>query len=283
MENNQSEIVKALPTRLFYLLVLLLLFYRGLQGALLHHVAHSGLFYTGFDKTYWLWVLTGIPAIINHSSLFSWGIDLTLIAFTFICFYKPTQVLFSRLFWMLFLVFYLTFNLYADAFFKPGLAILMVGFTFCFHKTEEKAVWWKFSRYYFLFIYVSSALWKISKGGLQADGWFSTMLTDENIQSFYFQKFFLFKNACWWLIQHPFAADMFYKAGILLELVFLLGFFTEKWDKWLIIVSIVLHLSISLLLDIHIYWLEFQVFYITLHWSGFSKIETKLDRILMTL
>jgi len=89
-------------------------------------------------------------------------------------------------------------------------------------------------RYYFLYLFVSAAFWKIGRGGIFNGEEMSRILLVHHSE--------LLSGDCtgWlcrtyaWLIDHPAPAQGLYIGAALTELAFLIGFFTRRYDRLLL-------------------------------------------------
>jgi hypothetical protein len=108
-------------------------------------------------------------------------------------------------------------------------------------------------RYYFLYVFVSAAVWKLARGAVFNGREMSRVLllhhTDlltGNCSSFTCRVYS-------WLIVHPGISQALYIGGALLEAGFLIGFFTRRRDRWLIAFAVVFVLADLLVMRIP-YW-----------------------------
>jgi hypothetical protein len=105
--------------------------------------------------------------------------------------------------------------------------------------TRRWLVLFCFLRFFFLFYFFSSGLWKITRGSIFDLNQMQHILLQQH-------KDLLTLDPEWWLsrfftgiIQKPFLAQGLYVLSCLLELLFLVGFFTFRYDKWLFIIYII--------------------------------------------
>lgn len=98
-------------------------------------------------------------------------------------------------------------------------------------------------RFAFLIIWVSTAVWKIRAGGIFNAEQMSAILFQQHVAYMYanHDTYSVFIS---WFINHPKISYLVYLAAFLFELIFIVGFFTKKWDK-----AIILLFFIFLLMD----------------------------------
>jgi hypothetical protein len=94
-------------------------------------------------------------------------------------------------------------------------------------------------RYFFLFFLASAGVWKFIQGGIFSTSEMSGILLYQHTElltsspGYWYSNFFLF------LIQHPLLSYFFYLAATAVELFFIVGFFTKKYDTLLFVLFIV--------------------------------------------
>ncbi|MFP5042655.1 hypothetical protein [Parasediminibacterium sp. JCM 36343] len=118
-------------------------------------------------------------------------------------------------------------------------------------------------RYFFLFFFASAGLWKIRHGSVFYAGQMSGILLGHHIQLLtnspeYWQSKFIL-----WLVKHQLIAYSLYVGATLMELFYLIGFFTKKYDILLICIFLVF-----LVMDHFIMWIpyyEVMPFLLTLY------------------
>lgn len=259
---------------IFYILML----YKWCNGLFLYQLKPY-LFNNRFDLFTWLMMKTGIHQwLINNAS--AW-------------------VLFDVMFYVMPLLLYVGFtriNRFASA---VSVVMLIVNWLYiqCYtlyptNSIESYTAWLLFPllfiivnlrsfyfmlqglRYFFLFFFASAGIWKIVQHGIFNINQMSGVLLFQH-------KEYLTSSANWyttfvyWLINHPSVSYLLYFAGMLFELIFLAGFFTKKFDHYLII-AFVLFLLMDLLL-MRISYFEMSAFVLTLFYSRY-EIPTSLIR-----
>lgn len=108
-------------------------------------------------------------------------------------------------------------------------------------------------RFVFLFFLASAGIWKIRNGGIFNPEQMSGVLLLQHSQMLVTAPSSFLSEIYYWLIQHPIAGYMLYLAATLLELVFIVGFFTRKADRWLLLLFFVFLLADMFIMRIK-YW-----------------------------
>jgi hypothetical protein len=108
-------------------------------------------------------------------------------------------------------------------------------------------------RYFFLFFFASAAIWKVAQGGLFNISQMSGILLYQHKELLasspgYWQSDFLL-----WLIQRPQLAYLLYLSAALLELSFIVGFFTRKYDRLLLVLLVIFLVMDHLIMRITYY------------------------------
>ncbi|HET6254647.1 MAG TPA: hypothetical protein VFE32_11260 [Puia sp.] len=110
-----------------------------------------------------------------------------------------------------------------------------------------------FCRYYFLYVFVSAAIWKVARGAVFNSQEMSRILLLHHTD--------LLTGACTsvtcrvyrWLIDHPAVSQIIYIGGVLLEASFMIGFVTRRLDRLLIALAFLFVIADLLLMHIP-YW-----------------------------
>jgi len=124
-------------------------------------------------------------------------------------------------------------------------------------------------RYFFLFFFVSAALWKLAQGGLSSILQMSGVLLYQHKELLtsspgYWQSDFLL-----WLIRRPQLSYLLYLSAALLELSFIVGFFTKKYDRLLLAFLVIFLVTDHLIMRITYY--EIAPLALTLMFSKENK------------
>ncbi len=225
---------RELIQRIFFAYVLVYLVYRFLIHTSFHQLQGAELLYLALDETYWTLYLAGIPQAILSTPTLAYLLDGLLLLTAGLAFFQPNSTWGARLFTPLLFLYSLTFNMAAGHHYH-SVGLLLLSLTFCF-QGNAFGRWWLGARYYFLFILVSASLWKIFRGTLWHTEHFSAILISQNIEFLvnYGPEFYLtqFKT---FLIDHSMLSHILWMAMAGLQFSFIIGFFTMKYDRFLII------------------------------------------------
>jgi hypothetical protein len=111
----------------------------------------------------------------------------------------------------------------------------------------------RFARWYFLYIFASAAIWKLARGAIFNGHEMSRILLAHHTDLLTGDCTSITCRLYTWLIIHPICSYSLYLGAMLLEAVFLIGFFTRRFDRWLIVLAIVFVIADWLLMRIP-YW-----------------------------
>jgi hypothetical protein len=125
-------------------------------------------------------------------------------------------------------------------------------------------------RYFFLFCFVSAGLWKVFNSGLFNTEQMSGILLYQHAELLsnspgYWQSQFI-----QWLIEHKGVGYALYLVATILELAFIVGFFTKRYDRWLMAGFIAFLVFDLLVMRIPYFeWLPFMLAFV--RWEATSK------------
>jgi hypothetical protein len=115
-------------------------------------------------------------------------------------------------------------------------------------------------RYFFLFMIASAGIWKIVTGSIFNLQQMSGVLLYQHAGLLSTSPGYWQADMMQWLIVHPSISYLLYLAATLLELAFIIGFFTKKYDRLLIITFIVFLIFDHFLMGIPYYeWLPYLI------------------------
>src|SRR5690606_616923 len=106
-----------------------------------------------------------IPQWLVSDDLMAFGFSALLVLSALLSFLFKDSVAFPRLFFLLYPLYFLTFNLFAGHHYH-AVGIMIISTPFIFRDSRRFAYFFRAARYYFLFMMVSAALWKLGRGSL---------------------------------------------------------------------------------------------------------------------
>jgi len=257
---------------IFYLLAI----YKLLHGLWLFQV-EPFYFLNRFDGTTWLLMQTGVHQwIINHP--YSWlMMDLLFYGFPLLWWLVQRK---HRLAGAVLAVVWLGINwiylqcytLYPTNSIESYTAWLLMPLLFCAIRLRSFYYLLHAGRYFFLFFFASAATWKFRQAGVFNIDQMSGVLLMQHKEYLVSAPDSWFSQLVYYIIQHPAIGYFLYLAATVLELVFVIGFFTRKYDKWLIVGFILFLIMDHLLMRIPYY--ETLPWVLTLLFSSYKEPET---------
>ena len=164
---------------------------------------------------------------------------------------------FFAVFWVIFALNTAFYLLLADIFWQvhhePFILFFLLALAFTTNRSDRFYLLMSGCRYYFLYIFASAVLWKIARGAVFNGEEMSRILLLHHADLLTGTCTSLSCRIYAWLIIHPPVAQSLYVAGALLEAAFLIGFFTRRFDRWLIVGAVVFVIADLLVMRIP-YW-----------------------------
>lgn len=225
IENNRVQF-------LYFLLIWLA--YRFWANTLMSQIGSASIICPEIDNTFWLFHLLQIPTSLASSPILSTLFDLSL-------FMLIVSSIFISKIWMnillsiLLIVYHIVFSTFACHHFHSLVGIIFVSFIFWSDKYETRFLSLKAVRYYFLFIFLSAAVWKISRGQIFDINNLSDILTAQHFQWMSDFPNSLKTTLYQFLIDHKLFSQSLFVLVTIIEFSFLIGFFTYKADNVLLI------------------------------------------------
>lgn len=245
--------------RLFFSLALgsLLLNYN--YHITLHQIGRNPILYQEIDPAYWLFMLLNLPDII--SGRFSVVFDLLLVLSCCGSLLWPKQNGFAIAFFVLHFVYFILYNMMSGHHYV-NVGLLFMSFPFIFSSDRNVAFAFLFMRFLFCFIMFTAALWKIGRGNLFHTEHLFALFMPDYVENEVSGNTSLRMLMVAWLLHHRYLVHTIWLFLILLETIFVAGFVTFKYDRFLLGSYLLFFIGGWLLFDIYNY--ENLLFLITL-------------------
>ncbi len=201
------------------------------------------------DIFYWIPFLIGIPQWILQIHWVGIVLDICI----FICLvyqiYYPVKTTAARILFVLLFLFYIILTAYlTHRNYPTGIFIILIPFLFS--KPINRKFAFEAIRYYLLWFYLSAASLKIFSGSVFHPDHFSHFLKHQ------FTPYFIENNTGWrtsmneYLVHHIYFAYALFMASFFIELAVIIGFFTKRYDRFLLVMLILFHIADWILMDI---------------------------------
>ncbi len=203
----------------------------------------------GIDPIYWLFFLLQIPQFVFTYHKVGIILDILIILLlTYSVFIKENKFVTWSLFILLTMYYVSLTATLGHRNYQTGFFILTIPFLFSSPTNRKYA--FEGIRYFYIFFYFSSGIFKIINYGIFEPSMMTTTLKQQ------FIPYFLESNLSWrttlnlLLIKHWVASYILFCTTVALESFFVIGFFTKKWDHELGILLIFFHFSNWIIMDI---------------------------------
>lgn len=244
-------------TRLVLLYILFFLAFRFLINVTPSHFLQPSLFLIQFDVTYWIYKFSHLPDIIIKSPAGAVIFDILLFFSCIMGILFPLKRIFIISFSFLIFIYSLSYNMYIVHHANPLSIMVVITLPFWAAKKEDWKLLWEAMRYYICFVYTASFIWKTLYGKsffVWNNGFYSVKL---NLAEYIYHNpdstmSIIYK----YFISHPALLNIGFIFIILLEGIMVIGFFTKKYDSYLMILPVIIHLATYFFSDVFfIEWL----------------------------
>ncbi len=237
MQQSKFSATYLLKLRVAYGLVLLVLLYRLVQGVLISQMQQPHLFDL-YQDAYSLFSITTIPYWLTQHAALAIVFDLLLFAFPLIALFTANRVA-AIASTVVLLIYMMLFNMAANHAYHGLIGAVVITIPF-WCKTEKRFnLLWDAARYYWLYVLASAGLWKILRGSAFLTDQMSNILMQQQLDYLLQQPFTFKASVIQYLISHPAISHAVLLVNVCLQLSFLAGFFTRRFDTMLLILSIV--------------------------------------------
>ena len=231
--------------------------YKFFNGLFLYQVQPS-FFYLRQDVFTWLFMQTGLPQSLvnNHTGWLMFDVLFYSCPLIYLLIYKLNTNIASVVAIIMVLVnwcYVQCYTLYPINSIEGHIGWLL--FPVIFIPAKEKTFQLLFDglRYFFLFFFASAAIWKIVQGGIFNFSEMSGILLYQHNQlitnspAYWQTGFYLY------LITHETLSYTLYFSATILEIAFVIGFFTKKYDYLLAALAIIFIVTDHLIMRIPYY------------------------------
>jgi hypothetical protein len=272
MNDRQRMILTRLVTGSLLLLLLL----RLSEHAMLSGLASPRLFNVEVDLTYWLYKASGIPDFLVGHPAVAILFDILLFVSGLLTFWRPFNRIAIFFFAVLLFMYALTFDLYATHHLGQVAGFMIVLWPFLIRDNRKCWLAWEGMRYFACFIYFSAFCWKILPGNSFYDLHQGTIAFKSNLVDYIALNPGSNMTAVYsWFLRHEWLLNIGDKSIFLLEGVMVIGFFTRKYDRYLIWIPIIVHVVTYFFADV--FFIELLV--VDLSFLSLSQLD-RLSRVL---
>ncbi|MGN6398839.1 MAG: hypothetical protein ACTHMD_00190 [Flavisolibacter sp.] len=254
-----------------------LFFYKYFTNGLLSQVVPV-FFYNKLDFTTILFLKTGLQKLFLHNFIFCFLADVFyyLLPFIYLWVYLKKMKLIPILGSLIF-AYNLLYSVAYCSFPTDSLEghIALIVFPIVFIPFTLQGFWFMLQgvRYFFLFFFSSAGLWKLAHAGVFNFEEMSAILLYQHKELLITDKPSFLITFYKWLIANPFASYWLYFSSTIIELFFIIGFFTKKYDRLLALLFLLFLIMDAVIMRID-YW-ETLPFLLCLLFSKYRFIDGK--------
>lgn len=225
-----------------------------MNGLLLYQLQPS-FFYTRQDIVTWLLMQTGLHQWLLNNKAGWLFFDLLFYCMPIVYFllyrYKKRFTSLAAIVMLLVNWSYVQcYTLYPTNSIEAHIAWLLFPVIFIPKKEKTFLLLFEGLRYFLLFFFVSAAIWKFVQGGIFNFNEMSGILLFQHNQLLTNSPGYWQTNMLYDLIQHPSLSYSLYFSATLLEAIFIIGFFTKKYDRILAVLCIIFLIADLLIMRI---------------------------------
>jgi hypothetical protein len=238
------ELPRTLMARAVYAWILFVLVYFYAHNSLVHQWHQPPLIYPEADNTYWLLHLLYIPQGIMRSPLAGACFDIVLCGSVLLFLVFPQRVVFCALSITCLWLYEIMYSS-ANGHHYHHVGLLLLPLPFLLRQPLKFYFSWQLVRYWILFLFVCSGVYKFYYGGFFFEDNMMLILRQHAVPGSGLQNRVVF-----WLTDHAAWAQRMYQATAFLQVACAIGFFTRKYDIAILCLLLVFNLSNIFILNI---------------------------------
>lgn len=227
-----------LKATLVFAFALLLLFMRFISNVLLSQIGHPAVVFKQKELLYHLFVQSGTVQFITSNYLIAALFD-ALLFFLPVLFILTKRRVYVCLFSLAMLVYFMAFNVITGHHYHGLAGLVVISIPFWSKDENRFNLLWEGARYYLLYIFASAALWKLLRGSAFEPQQMVNILKAQQLELLIQQPGSIRAAIAQYLIAHPAVAHTVLGTNVLLQLSFLIGFFTKRFDTVLLALCVV--------------------------------------------
>ncbi len=248
---------------------MLIFLYRFVSEGMFTQMSQPVLTNSESEWIYTLFMNTGIAPFIASHTWASILFDLLLFALPILLvlyFNRWLAICFSALT----LIYFLSFNVIAMHHYHGLVGVLLLSIPFWFTSNIKFTLAWEGVRYYFLYIFASAAIWKLMRGSAFNPEQMSWILKGQQLDYLLQHPTGLRAEILAYLIANPAVSHLLLLANTLLQLSFITGFFTKRYDRLLLFAAVLFAMANYIVMGIA----SFELLILCLTLLDWSKIKS---------
>ena len=242
----------------------------------IHQLVGTNLHALEMDILQKIFFHSGLPKLILQNPFAAYLFDLVLLGTMFLAFFYHRSRLLPIMFTVTFFVYYLTGYLFFFARGHNMSGLVIMSILPWFHNANRFTGYFYFLRYFMLYVLASAGLWKLYNGVAFK---FEDQMT--RILKLQYPEYIIHHPESWrshwayFMIQHKWVNQLFLKGALFLQLSCLLGFFTRRFDRLLVVVVLLFFIGDWLVMNLPFY--EMYILVITfLPWKALQRVYEEM-------
>ncbi|MDP9229674.1 MAG: hypothetical protein M3O67_03255 [Bacteroidota bacterium] len=164
--------------------------------------------------------------------------------------YKIFSISIGIFFLFLFSLYFLLQNIFTQLHPEMFMGLFVLAFVFTTNKEKYFYNILALCRYFFIYLFVSAAIWKIARGSFLNIDQFSNILISQHDDILSTNCNTIICRFYFFLIDNIYFSYALYIGAIVMELFFAIGFFTRRFDKILLLLAIIFFIFDHLIMRI---------------------------------
>jgi len=234
--------------RMVFATILVHLIFSGLANTLVHQLQAPVLKFPYVDPTFWIMHLLHIPEFISSHFYIAWLFDILLFTLCILTIIFPQKKWLIGSFIILYFNYFIIFNSFGAHHTHALIPVLIAPVPFLFSRKTFFYLW-EALRYFLLFSYAAAFIWKLFRFSWLNKNQGILILKKNLTPYLYFNPHTSLANIYQWFLNNPATTNCVFLCGFILEGLFIVGFFTKKYDKYLFFISIILPVGFWFLAD----------------------------------
>lgn len=234
------EAHRTLITRFYAAYIILCLLYKAWCHILPAQLNQPEFTKVGIELTLALYKLLGVGKLIIENRIGSIVFTIALFVFPALLIWKPRNRWLGLMVSLCFLLLFLSNSMYIHMHQRLNAFMLLMTIPLFVKSDKTFGLLWEGLRYYACWIYGSAFILKIVNGAmLQWD--YGFIITKEQMANYIYLNPHTWRTELLtWLFQHPYLLNIGTIITFLAEGVFIVGFFTKKYDRRLLFAALII-------------------------------------------
>lgn len=239
------------------------------QGVWLYQLQNPLFISPYSDNTFWIFHSLNVPQMLLRYSVLGGLVDAILFISSIWASIQTSSRWASWFVFMGLFVYFITYNSALTHHTHNLIALVFTAAILINKDVIKFSTWVHYLRWYACFAMASAAWWKLGRSSAWHWEQMSFILQTQHAQYLTGSAISNYwKQSIIWLISNPAYSFALWCAGWGLELIFTIGLFSRRWDKWLVILLIAFFAMDYILMNL--YFVEFCLFGL-----AFVPVQTK--------